>query len=116
MQGVSPRAYREEALRAILEEAKADVLVVGHTHEAAEFRCDRGLIVNPGAVLLNPAVPALDLPAPGSFGLVDLPARRLAFHTCGLAAQGARESKYRRGGRQGRPARCGGGSDEGPVD
>jgi putative phosphoesterase len=43
-------------LRGYLELLNCDFLVVGHTHEPMWYRCDRGLVVNPGSVISLPVV------------------------------------------------------------
>jgi putative phosphoesterase len=53
----------------------ADVLVVGHTHQAFALRFGDRLIANPGAVLCDPAPGADNPPATGTFGVLELPAR-----------------------------------------
>lgn len=59
-------------LAEILDEADADVLIVGHTHRIFDVSVPRGRIVNPGALLRDPGDP-LDAPrATASFGVPDL--------------------------------------------
>jgi predicted phosphodiesterase len=53
----------------------ADVLIVGHTHQAFALRFGDRLIANPGAVLRDPAPGADNPPATGTFGVLELPAR-----------------------------------------
>jgi putative phosphoesterase len=53
----------------------ADVLVVGHTHEPMRYRCDRGLVVNPGSTVSMPVVTTSR-----TFALVDLAALSATFH------------------------------------
>jgi predicted phosphodiesterase len=53
----------------------ADVLLVGHTHQAFALRFGGRLIANPGAVLRDPAPGAENPPATGTFGVLQLPAR-----------------------------------------
>lgn len=64
-----------------IEKAEADVLVVGHTHVALEVRLrgDRR-IVNPGALLREPAHPGLGPPATGTFAVLELPSRDFRVH------------------------------------
>jgi predicted phosphodiesterase len=60
----------------LLHKADCDVLIVGHTHRA--FRIDvsgRRTILNPAALLRDPAPGAENPPATGTFGLLDLPSR-----------------------------------------
>jgi putative phosphoesterase len=53
----------------------ADVLIVGHTHQAFALRFGDRLIANPGAVLRDPAEGADNPPATGTFGVLELPVR-----------------------------------------
>jgi putative phosphoesterase len=53
----------------------ADVLIVGHTHQAFALRFGDRLIANPGAVLRDPAPGADNPPATGTFGVLELPTR-----------------------------------------
>jgi putative phosphoesterase len=71
MDGIYPDKLIEMAKVGLLDTAEADVLVVGHTHlpMVVDVR-DRGLIVNPGALLRDPG-PGVSLPAPGTFGVLD---------------------------------------------
>jgi putative phosphoesterase len=87
--GIYPDSATETELRGWLDEADADVLVVGHTHIAFCMEVSgRGVVVNPGALLRHPAHPMdsawlLDpstgqfqrAPAPGggTFGVLELP-------------------------------------------
>jgi predicted phosphodiesterase len=54
----------------------ADVLLCGHTHLAFEWRVGARLIANPGALLRSPGEGADNPPATGTFGVLELPARR----------------------------------------
>jgi putative phosphoesterase len=54
----------------------ADVLIVGHTHLAFALRFGLRFIVNPGALLRDPADGADNPPATGTFGVLELPERR----------------------------------------
>ncbi len=42
--------YEDEADSSLLDESKADVLVLGHTHVPYVNRFDKGIIINPGSV------------------------------------------------------------------
>ena len=86
----------------MLAAADADVLLVGHTH--LPFRLDAaggGVVCNPGALLRDPiqklgALPVFnpkagkfesdELPAGGTFGILELPSKRFTIHR---AADGA---------------------------
>lgn len=75
MRGVMPDATAAE-LEEVLRAANADVLVVGHTHRAMELRLGDRLVVNPGALLRDPADGwQRELPTPGTFGVLELPAK-----------------------------------------
>ncbi len=56
MEFVTRRTHPPSALRSDLETIGADLLVVGHTHEPMGYRCDRGLVVNPGSTVSMPVV------------------------------------------------------------
>lgn len=67
----------ERELVELLDQAGADVLVVGHTHMPFARRVRDGrLICNPGALLRDPAA-GTEVLAPGTFGVLD--ARRREF-------------------------------------
>lgn len=76
MNGVMPDATAAE-LDEVLKAAEADILVVGHTHRAMELRLGDRLVLNPGALLRDPADGwERELPTPGTFGVLELPARK----------------------------------------
>lgn len=97
MEGIYPDQAEPLDVRRWLDEARSDVLVVGHTHLAFALRTlDGGLVANPGALLRDPAekhegramlydrdsgksVPG---PAPGggTFGVLELPTKRFTVH------------------------------------
>ena len=54
-------------MRGYLRELKADLLVVGHTHRPMCYRCDLGLVINPGSVISRPVVETSR-----TFAMVDL--------------------------------------------
>lgn len=71
----------EDDAAALLEVAACDVLVVGHTHTAFERRVTGGrVIVNPGCLLRDPAEP-MDVPARGTFGILDLPSTTFTVYS-----------------------------------
>ena len=75
MDGIMPDASAK-VLQEVLEAAGADVLVVGHTHRAMELRLGEKMVVNPGALLRDPADGwERELPTPGTFGILELPAK-----------------------------------------
>jgi putative phosphoesterase len=70
MKGIAEDTSDRE-LEAILSEAAADVLIVGHTHVPFVRRlAGNKLVVNPGALLRDPA-PGVEVATPGTFGLFD---------------------------------------------
>lgn len=83
MKGISPNASVDDA-RGFLSRAGANVLVVGHTHEAFEISVDgAGSIVNPAALLRDPGPGDDQPPASGTFGVLALPSRRFSVHRAG---------------------------------
>jgi putative phosphoesterase len=79
MDGVYPEDAAPGELLGMLERAHADVLVVGHTHVPFRLRAGHGLVVNPGSILRDPAVP-LDFPTGGTFGVLELPSLTFTVH------------------------------------
>ncbi|HEX7601166.1 MAG TPA: metallophosphoesterase family protein, partial [Polyangiaceae bacterium] len=80
MDGIDPETLSSAQARALLDLAKADVLIVGHTHIG--FRVEvagRGIIINPAALLRSPADGEENPPATGTFGVLEVPS--LAFGT-----------------------------------
>jgi putative phosphoesterase len=75
MKGVMLHDVDRVRCQALLNQADADVLVVGHTHHAGVIHVGGGgLIVNPGALLRT--IPAgYTVAAPGTFGVLELPLR-----------------------------------------
>jgi predicted phosphodiesterase/predicted RNase H-like HicB family nuclease len=83
MEGIRADATGPALRRRLLDDARADVLVVGHTHDAFELRAGKGRILNPGAccsktyafkqsgALLEPAGYR-----PATFGVLELPSKR----------------------------------------
>ena len=75
MNGVMPGATAAD-LDEVLKAAEADIVVVGHTHRAMELRLGDKLVLNPGALLRDPADGwERELPTPGTFGVLELPSR-----------------------------------------
>lgn len=56
MEFVTRRTHPPAILRELLEVLKVEFLVVGHTHEPMWYRCEQGLVVNPGSVIALPVV------------------------------------------------------------
>lgn len=97
MDGIDPRLALGSDVRRWLADADADVLVVGHTHLAFALRAaGGGLVVNPGALLRDPAhraeagamlfdpdsgkfVPVPPLEG-GTFGVLELPAKSFTVY------------------------------------
>lgn len=76
MNGVMPDATATE-VDEVLRAAEADILVVGHTRRAMGLRLGDRLLLNPGALLREPADGwGRELPTPGTFGVLELPARK----------------------------------------
>lgn len=76
MNGVMPDATATE-LDGLLRAAEADILVVGHTHRAMEPRLGDKLVLNTGDLLRDPADGwERERPTPGTFGVLDLSARK----------------------------------------
>lgn len=76
MEFVTRRDHPPKVLRGWLTDLRADVLVVGHTHEPMAFRCAEGLVVNPGSVLSAPTRAATSR----TFALLDLDTLDVTFH------------------------------------
>lgn len=75
MEFVTPATHSADRLRSYLEELDADLLVMGHTHLPASYRCERGLVVNPGSVVSMPVVKSSR-----TFALVDTTCLDVTFH------------------------------------
>jgi putative phosphoesterase len=84
MRGIHPD--RGADVGAILTQAAADVLVVGHTHIPMRLVSPKGSIVNPGSILRQP--PRSErIPASGTFGILELPSRRFTVHRASDGAE-----------------------------
>jgi putative phosphoesterase len=82
MQGIPGDSTARE-LAEILDDAGADILIVGHTHVPFVRRLDDGRIVaNPGALLRDPA-PGCDVATPGTFAVVDVLTRTFTIQHVG---------------------------------
>ncbi len=75
MEYITRRTYPPEALRRLLSDLGADLLVVGHTHEPMWYRCAQGLVINPGSVISVPVVRTSR-----TFALLDLDRLDVTFH------------------------------------
>jgi predicted phosphodiesterase len=83
MEGIRADATGRALRRRLLDDARADVLVVGHTHDAFELRAGKGRILNPGSCCSKTYAfkqsGALVEPAgyrPATFGVLELPSKR----------------------------------------
>lgn len=76
MEFIQRRTHPPSALRADLQALGANLLVVGHTHEPMWFKCDLGLVVNPGSVVSMPVVKK----SSRTFALVDMGELSVRFH------------------------------------
>ena len=94
MDGIYPDSATGSDARRWLDQARADVLLVGHTHIPFSLSIPgRGMIGNPGALLrdigddgaliCNPATGTFDqgiLPEGGAFGILELPSLHFTAH------------------------------------
>ena len=83
MEFVTRPTHPPSVLRGYLQTLGANLLVVGHTHEPMWYRCDRGLVVNPGSVVSmhlrrNSRRPPLSTSR--TFALVDWGELSVTFH------------------------------------
>ena len=76
MEFVQRRTHPPSRLRADLTALGTDLLVFGHTHEPMWFRCDQGLVVNPGSVVSMPVVKS----SSRTFALVETADLSVTFH------------------------------------
>jgi predicted phosphodiesterase/predicted RNase H-like HicB family nuclease len=83
MEGIEAEKTGPALQRRLLDQAAADVLVVGHTHEAFSLFAGAGRIVNPGAccskTLAFKQSGSLAVPdgyRPATFGVLELPSKR----------------------------------------
>ena len=75
MEFVTRATHPPAVLRGYLTTLNVNLLVVGHTHEPMWYRCERGLVVNPGSVVSMPVVKTSR-----TFALVDLAGLTVSFH------------------------------------
>jgi predicted phosphodiesterase/predicted RNase H-like HicB family nuclease len=83
MEGIRAEDIGPTLRRRLLDSAKADVLIVGHTHDAFSLVAGKGRIVNPGAccskTLAYKQAGVLAVPdgcRPATFGVLELPSKR----------------------------------------
>lgn len=86
MEYVTPWSHPPVVLRSLLDDLGADFLAVGHTHMPMWFRCEQGLVVNPGSVVSKPFVNTSH-----TFALLDLAALAVTFHDVETGAEVAVE-------------------------
>lgn len=72
---VTRKTHPPALLRRLLREMQAQLLVVGHTHRPMWFRCEEGLVINPGSVVSAPVVSTSR-----TFALLDWDAQVVTFH------------------------------------
>lgn len=75
MQFVNRSTHPPRVLRAWLDDLRADVLIVGHTHRPMWYSCESGLVVNPGSVVSVPVVESSR-----TFALVEFPELGVTFY------------------------------------
>jgi putative phosphoesterase len=75
MEFVNRASHVPDVLRDDLADLRCDLLVVGHTHRPMWFRCDEGLVINPGSLVSMPVVDSSR-----TFALVDLETLVPTFH------------------------------------
>jgi putative phosphoesterase len=86
MEYVTPWSHPPVVLQSLLDDLRADFLVVGHTHMPMCYRCAQGLVVNPGSVVSKPFVNTSH-----TFALLDLAELTVTFYDVETGAQVAVE-------------------------
>ena len=83
MEGIHADSTGPALRRRLLDDARADVLVVGHTHDSFELKAGKGRILNPGACCSKTysfrqsgALVESAGYRPATFGLLELPSKR----------------------------------------
>jgi putative phosphoesterase len=76
MEFVEPHTHPGSKLRADLQKLDANLLVVGHTHTPMCYRCEQGLVVNPGSLVGRVFV----LNSSRTFAVVDFERLTAAFY------------------------------------
>jgi putative phosphoesterase len=74
MEFVTRPSHPPKVLRQYLLDLNCELLVVGHTHQPMWFRCEKGLVVNPGSV-----VSAARIDSSRTFALIDLDILEVTF-------------------------------------
>ncbi|WP_422926363.1 metallophosphoesterase family protein [Singulisphaera sp. PoT] len=75
MEFVQPYSHSAAQLEDYLQQLSADILIYGHTHEPAWYRCEKGLVMNPGSIASLPTVESSR-----SFAIIDMDAHTVTFH------------------------------------
>jgi len=75
MDFVTRSTHPPALLRRLLDRLGAELLVVGHTHKPMWYRCDRGLVINPGSIISAPVVTTSR-----TFALLDWTDGFVSFH------------------------------------
>jgi predicted phosphodiesterase len=89
MEGIRADATGPALRRQLLDQAAADVLIVGHTHDALSLVAGKGRILNPGACWKTYAFKqegSLSVPdgyRPATFGVLELPSKRFRLFRSG---------------------------------
>jgi predicted phosphodiesterase len=85
----------QHTLRALLDAEAANVLIVGHTHVPFVRRlANDKLVVNPGA-LLRDGGPNVDVPTPGTFGILEVAYEHATFEIHRAVSSRQRSSSAR---------------------
>jgi putative phosphoesterase len=94
MEGIRADSTSSALRRQLLDHAAADVLIVGHTHDAFSLVAGKGRIVNPGACCSKTyafkQAGALAVPdgyQPATFGVLELPSKRFRVFRVADGAQ-----------------------------
>ena len=94
MEGIRADSTSSALRRQLLDQAAADVLIVGHTHDAFSLAAGRGRIVNPGACCSKTYAfkqeGSLSVPddyRPATVGVLELPSKRFRVFRAADGAQ-----------------------------
>jgi predicted phosphodiesterase len=116
MEGIRAETTVPALRRRLLDQAKAVVLVLGHTHDAFSLAAGKGKIVNPGSCCSKAQafkqVGSLSVPdgyRPATFGVLELPSKRFrvfqvsdGVQVLGLAESGSMRTRLIRTAKPGR--------------
>lgn len=91
MDGLYPDSSADDFFPAVRH---SDVLILGHTHIPMEIYVGNKKVVNPGALLRDPAEPMIH--AGGTFGVLEIPSRKFTVHRArdGVEVEIARRNIY----------------------